>query len=250
MKTRLVIILLLFILFSAFVFQNDFLSEQKKYERVKSAIADKGEVIQTKLNEQGLKTEDLNIIILAFKSEDLLEIYAKKKKESTYKKLISYEICSRSGQLGPKRKQGDNQVPEGFYAIDRFNPGSTYYLSLGLNYPNQSDRKKSKATNLGGDIFIHGYCVTIGCMPMTNDKIKEIYLYAVHARNNGQSKIPVYVFPFQMTDEKFELYKSKYKEQEELIRFWSNLKQGYELFEKNKRELKVLVDETGNYKFL
>lgn len=70
-------------------------------------------------------------------------------------------------------------------------------MSLGLNYPNLSDRKKSKATNLGGDIFIHGDCVTIGCLPMTNELIKEIYLYAIYAKNNGQEKIPVYIFPIQ-----------------------------------------------------
>ncbi|WGU69538.1 L,D-transpeptidase family protein [Capnocytophaga canimorsus] len=146
------------------------------------------------------------------------------KKEHTYRKIISYPICSRSGKLGPKRKQGDGQVPEGFYHIDRFNPSSNFYLSLGLNYPNLSDKRKSKVHDLGGDIFIHGACVTVGCLPMTDNYIKEIYLLATYARNNGQNKIPVYLFPFKMTDKNMQIYKGKYKYNEELISFWNNLK--------------------------
>lgn len=38
---------------------------------------------------------------------------------------------------------------------------------------------------------------------MTDDKIEEIYLYAIHAKSNGQKEIPVYLFPFKMTDKKF-----------------------------------------------
>lgn len=231
------IFILLTLLFCAFTFQIGFLSEQKKYERVRTAIKEKVVAISIKLKENGLTWSDLNILLIAYKDSDELEIYAKKKNEKTYAKLITYEICSRSGQLGPKRKQGDNQVPEGFYHIDRFNPTSNFYISLGLNYPNQADQKKSKASNLGGDIFIHGSCVTIGCMPMTDDNIKEIYLYAIHAKNNGQAKIPVYVFPFRMSDHNFITYKTKYKDNKILIDFWANLKQGYDKFVRIKRKL-------------
>jgi murein L,D-transpeptidase YafK len=61
---------------------------------------------------------------------------------------------------------------------------------------------------------------------MTDNFIKEIYLLAVYARNNGQSKIPVYVFPFKMTDQNMIAYKTKYKDNKELLSFWSNLKIG------------------------
>jgi murein L,D-transpeptidase YafK len=151
--------------------------------------------------------------------------------------------------LGPKRRNGDRQVPEGFYHIDRFNPFSNFYLSLGINYPNPSDRKKSRAQRLGGDIFIHGSCVTIGCLPMTDDKIREIYLYAVHARNNGQTNIPVYIFPFRMTEGNFETYKQKYRQNQELIAFWTNLKTGFDKFERTKEALHISVNKDGNYDF-
>ncbi|MEX1241947.1 MAG: L,D-transpeptidase family protein [Cyclobacteriaceae bacterium] len=231
------------------MFPPDFLSEQKKFERVRASILEKENVIAQALKDNGLTTDNLSILLVAYKDHDELEVYAKKKTETVYKKLIAYEICSRSGQLGPKRKEGDYQVPEGFYHINHFNPASNFYLSLGLNYPNLSDRKKSNAPRLGGSIYIHGACVTIGCLPMTNEKIKEIYLYAVHARNNGQVKIPVYVFPFKMTDENFNRHKIIHKENQELIDFWSNLKSGYDKFMKEKKELKIIVDKNGDYAF-
>lgn len=200
------------------------------------------------LKEKGINVAELNILLITYKAEEKLDLYTKKKTESIYSKIKTYNICSKSGELGPKRKQGDYQVPEGFYYIDRFNPSSNFYLSLGLNYPNQADRKKSSYPNLGGDIFIHGDCVTIGCMPMTDDKIKEIYLYAVHARNNGQLKIPVYVLPFKMTAENLDIYASDIN-YVEFKSFWSNLKNGYDQFISNKKELEFSVDKYGNYTF-
>ncbi len=229
--------------------QIDFLAEQKKFVRVREAFADKEELVTKTLSELSLSVNDLNILFIAYKDSDELELYVKSKSETAYRLAATYTICSRSGTLGPKRKQGDYQVPEGFYYVDRFNPSSSFHLSLGLNYPNSADRKKSTAVNLGGDIFIHGSCVTIGCLPMTDDKIKELYLYAIHAKNNGQSKIPVYVFPFRMSDENFEGYRSKYKEDTELISFWNNLKTGYDLFVKKHSELHFKFAENGDYLF-
>ena len=227
--------------------QSDFLTNQKRYSRVRAAINDKGQTVANKLDENDIELQELNILIIAYKYESEVDLFAKKKTGSTYKKLATYSVCSKSGQLGPKRRQGDNQVPEGFYFIDRYNPASSFHLSLGLNYPNLADRKKSDASNLGGDIFIHGACITIGCLPMTDDKIKEIYLYAIHARNNGQKRIPFYIFPFRMTDQKLDAFKKKYRANTELLNFWTNIKSGYDQFEKEKKELTITVSKTGDY---
>lgn len=233
----------------SFGVQSDFLTQQKKFSRVRSAVTEKQIFIDKKLKENNIALNKLNVLFVAYKDNELFEVYGKQQQETTYKKLLTYEICNRSGQLGPKRKQGDGQVPEGFYHIDRFNPASNFYLSLGLNYPNLSDKRKSTSSNLGGDIFIHGNCVTIGCMPMTDDKIKEIYLLAVHAKNNGQHTIPVYVFPFQMTDQNFNSYKTKYASNKPLLAFWANLKVGYDRFMQSKKALTVQVAENGAYTF-
>lgn len=245
--TKATMIILFAIFLPSFVVQADFLTEQKKFARVRTAIKEKQDIIEKNLKENQLTIDNFNLLFVAYKDNDLLEVYAKKKQDTKYKKINSYEICARSGQLGPKRKQGDEQVPEGFYHIDRFNPASSFYLSLGINYPNLGDKRKSKAHNLGGDIFIHGSCVTIGCLPMTDNFIKEIYLLAIHAKNNGQSKIPVYIFPFKMTDSNFKAYKAKFKSNIGLISFWDNLKIGYDKFIKEEKDISVKFAENGDY---
>lgn len=243
------VLLITGVVFLSFSLQSDFLTEQKRFQRVRTAIEQKQSMLEKTLKEHKLSLQDLNILLVAYKENDLLDIYAKSVSSKTYSKLFSYKICARSGQPGPKRKQGDGQVPEGFYHIDRFNPTSNFYLSLGLNYPNTSDRIKSEKGNTGGDIFIHGSCVTIGCLPMTDDVIKEIYLLAVHAKNNGQQKIPVYIFPFKMTDSNMSTYKEKYSTDPALLSFWKNLKTGYDHFTETSQEIRFSVSEKGDYVF-
>ncbi|WP_304354508.1 murein L,D-transpeptidase family protein [Brachyspira innocens] len=247
MKKIIICSIAIFNIISSVSFAGSFLDEQKRYARVRTAIKEKDALIKQNIINNNIKLNEMNILITAYKQEDILEIYAKNKNDKTYKKIAEYKIAAKSGILGPKRMEGDLQVPEGFYYIDRFNPASSYYLSLGINYPNEADRKKSNAKKLGGDIFIHGANVTIGCMPMTDDKIKEIYLYAIYAKDNGQSKIPVYIFPFKMTDDNFNYYKKIYESS--LIDFWKNIKEGYDIFQNTKKEITIKIDNNGNYIF-
>jgi murein L,D-transpeptidase YafK len=227
--------------------QNNFLDNQKKYKRVQNAFKDKKTTIENKLETNGIKINELNILLIAYKQESQLIVYAKNKNELGYKKVETYKICSKSGFLGPKREQGDYQVPEGYYHINRFNPFSSFHLSLGINYPNKSDRIKSNAVNRGGDIFIHGDCVTIGCLPLTDDKIKEVYCYSVLAKNNLQGNIPVYIYPYKMTKTNHYYNCQMNNENNELIKFWKNLKTGYDLFQLNKEELNFQINNQGNY---
>ncbi|MCF8365046.1 MAG: L,D-transpeptidase family protein [Bacteroidales bacterium] len=243
----LIAILITFSVISNLFAQSNFLTDQKRYKRVRKAILEKQQLIEANLKNFNIQIDSLNIIIVAYKAERKLELFAKNHQDTSFRKICTYNICSSSGVPGPKRRQGDFQVPEGFYSIDRFNPASRFYLSLGLNYPNNSDKLKSKAKNFGGDIFIHGSCVTIGCLPMTDDKIKEIYLYAIHAKNNGQNNIPVYIFPFKMTTENLEKYKKKYKANLQLLDFWSDIHEGYVNFQKSKNELIYSIDTYGSY---
>ncbi len=122
-------------------------------------------------------------------------------------------------------------------------------LSLGLNYPNQSDLIRSNTKYPGGDIFIHGSCVSIGCLPMTDEFIQEIYMMAVLAKNNGQKSIPVYIFPFKMNDDNMGIYLNKYGNNENLVSFWKNLKPAYNLFNKHRKEIKYKVLKDGKYLF-
>ena len=110
-----------------------------------------------------------------------------------------------------------------------------------MNYPNASDKILSDKDAPGSDIFIHGKCVTVGCLPMTDDKIKEIYLFAEFAKRSGQDKIPVHIFPFHLTNKN--ISKSDIQHQD----FWRNLKDGYKYFETNHVVPSVQVDNQGKY---
>ncbi len=224
----------------------DFKSDQKKNARVKAAYAEKEEVVTGLLKQKGVDFHALRIFIRIFKKEALLEVWACSKEENKFSLVKTYPVCSSSGEAGPKRAIGDGQVPEGFYHINRFNPNSNFYLSLGLDYPNRSDRILAGKGNAGGDIFIHGNCVTIGCIPITDDKIKEVYLLAVEARNDGQEEIPVHIFPCKMDEEGMKYLQGKDKG---LQHFWKNLEEGYDRFEKGKKLPKIAIEKNGDYNF-
>lgn len=226
--------------------ENDFLSEQLKNARVRKAMAGKQNTISELLKKHEIEKGKLNVLITAFKEEGKLVLYGKNSGEKKYQLLKSYDICASSGKAGPKRAAGDGQVPEGFYKIDRFNPWSNFYLSLGVSYPNKSDRILCKGKSTGGDIFIHGNCVTIGCMPMTDDKIEEIYLLAVYARNNGQLSIPVYIFPFEMNDTRYKAELAKIKDSD-ILKLWPALKKGYDFFTTSNAEIPYSINDSGLY---
>ena len=95
---------------------------------------------RTLFEKQGYEYPPQNIYLRIFKDEQILEVWTKRDVDKTYKKVCDYEFCATSGKLGPKRQEGDLQIPEGFYYIDRFNPNSNFFLSLGINYPNKSDK--------------------------------------------------------------------------------------------------------------
>ena len=118
------------------------------------------------------------LAILVFKSSKLMEVFY----DNTL--VMNVPILAASGGAGPKIKEGDCQVPEGIYKIDVLNPNSSYYLSMRISYPNETDRKRSKArgvTELGGDIYIHGKAASIGCLAIGDDKIEDLYFLANRA---------------------------------------------------------------------
>ena len=129
-------ILLLIIILGLTAFTTDsFKTQQKKYPRVRQAYSDKEGSVKNLCKEKSLDIGKIQVYLRAFKQEKKIELWAKNKSDQKYQLVKEYKICSTSGKLGPKRKQGDLQIPEGFYHIDRFNPHSVFYLSLGINYP-------------------------------------------------------------------------------------------------------------------
>lgn len=192
--------------------------------------------------------DKFKLFLRAFKKEQILEVWIKEKGREQFTLLHTYDFCSSSGTLGPKRKEGDLQIPEGIYQINHFNPLSNFYLSLGINYPNESDKILSDKNPPGGAIYIHGNCVTTGCVPITDDKIKELYVIAVEARNGGQEKIPVHIFPTKLDVDGIDFLKKKTVDIE-TIHFWGNLESIYRDFQSSRKLKAIKVDNSGRYSF-
>lgn len=243
-------LLLVFVVLLMFVHLScaQFKTEQKRYSRVRTAYSEKEDKLKKELNKKGFDTFANEMIIVAYKKEEELQVWLKNGTQKNYQLFKTYPFCSFSGVLGPKRREGDLQIPEGLYYIRNYNPYSSFYLSLGINYPNASDRVLSDKSKPGSHIYIHGDCATIGCIPITDDKIKEVYLLAVEAKNIGREKVPVYIFPAHLTDNNFAQLKDEYKDNNELIAFWTNLKTAYDKFIATKNNIVFSVDKNGKYK--
>ena len=227
------------------IHSQSFKSSQMKYQRVREAYSESFNDVNILFQEKGVDIENMQVFLRAIKFDKKLELFAKNDDDSVFKLIKTYDFCVFSGDLGPKREQGDMQIPEGFYHIDRFNPTSYFFLSMGINYPNISDRKLTTANDPGGDIFIHGDCVSIGCIPITDKWIKELYVICIEAKNNGQSKIPVHFFPFRMDN--YSANRMRYSSDLKRLAFWDSLVDGYTYFEKKKQLPRVKIDAKGFY---
>src|SRR5690349_20417000 len=177
--------------------QNDvsFIDFQRTFPRPEDALKRKQDTLQQQFKQKGLPWPATNIYIRSFKYDSKLEVWVRNDRKEPFKLFKTYAVYALAGSLGPKRMEGDYQVPEGFYYINEFNPRSNYHLSLGLNYPNASDRILSDSARPGGDIYIHGSCVTVGCIPLTDEYIEEVYILAAYAKASGQDYIPVHIYP-------------------------------------------------------
>jgi len=105
--------------------------------------------------------------------------------------LKQYHIALGSQPKGPKQRQGDHRTPEGSYILDLKNPGSAFYKSIRISYPNASDRVRARRAGVhpGGWIMIHGqkngyghlahinqrFNWTDGCIAVTNEAMDEIW---------------------------------------------------------------------------
>lgn len=176
------------------------------------------------------------ILVRIFKEESELEVW-KQTRDGEYALLKSYPICRWSGDLGPKKKEGDRQAPEGFYTITpgQMNPNSSYYLAFNTGFPNAYDRSHGYT---GSELMVHGDCSSRGCYAMTDEQIQEIYALARESFFGGQKAFQLQAFPFRMTA----LNMAKHRNSPHFA-FWKMLKEGYDNFEASRQEPKVAVCE-------
>ena len=127
----------------------------------------------------------------------MLEVWGRLK-SGELELIKRYPFTGFSGGPGAKLREGDGQIPEGIYAIEYLNPNSQFHLSMKLNYPNAFDKAKGKADGcdrLGFDIFIHGGSATIGCIPIGDAGIEEVFLMVSEV---GIDNVTAIVSPYDM----------------------------------------------------
>jgi murein L,D-transpeptidase YafK len=198
-------------------------------------------VLQQRLQEKGV-TLASPILIRIFKAESELEIWKQTGKDGPFVLFATYPVCHWSGTLGPKLRDGDRQAPEGFYTVSRAQARHVgrWPISIDVGYPNILDQSQART---GSDILIHGGCSSIGCFAMTNPVSEEIHQLTIAAIDAGQPLVPVQILPFRMTTENMIAQDaSPWKS------FWTNLKEGYDLFEQTKRPPMIGVC-SGRYIF-
>ncbi len=224
-----------------------FKKNQLSFPKVTKAWNTCSDSLKNMFSKKGLAFPPHQIFIRSFKSSNDMELWARNNDSSVYTLVKNYRICALSGFLGPKRMEGDRQVPEGFYFIDEFNPQSEYYMSLQINYPNYSDLHLCNKQRPGGDIYIHGGCVTVGCIPMTDELIQELYIICMSAKANGQTNIPVHIFPARYDRGGMNLMAKNVQGDPAKQRFWNNLKGAYDYFEQTHQLMPVMYDKDGRY---
>ena len=209
---------------------DTFREKEMNFTRIREAYARKGKVVEKNLAEHSISRDSLRIYLRAFKTEKIIELWAKNSCASAYTLIKEFSICELSGSVGPKRRYRDLQVPEGFYHISDLNPYSKYYLSMQINYPNASDSIRGVRRHLGNYIFIHGSCLSSGCLAITDDRIKELFVYCIEAYNSGQEVIGLTIFPAKLNDANYSRLVSNYKKDKDKISLWADLKKSYDLF--------------------
>lgn len=228
--------------------QNSYIASRNVSFKMPGSLSAREDSVEKEFKAKGLEWPVRYMYIRSFKYDGQLEVWVKNTEKEKYRLFKTYKVCLLSGAMGPKRMQGDFQVPEGFYYITEFNPHSAYHLALGLNYPNASDRILSDSLRPGNGIYIHGSCVSVGCIPVTDSDIEEIYIIASSARANGEDFIPVHIFPVRYNRKKSLEYFNNYtRNNRPLAQFELQLKSAYDKFEATKEVPIVMIDPKGGY---
>ncbi len=231
---------------------GEFAASQRRHSRVKAAAAARMAAVEASFRDVGAAWPPAGVYLRGFKLEGQVELWAAPaKRDEAWVLVRSFPICARSGTLGPKRQEGDLQVPEGFYQVSRFNPRSSYHLALGVSYPNAADLFHSRGKSPGGAIMVHGDCVTVGCLPLEDGPIEDLYLATMMARDRGQSQIPIHVFPCRLDDETCQsTLTTMAAERPDLATFWAGLRPGYDAFATTGAPPRVKANRDGTYTLL
>jgi len=222
-------------------------------------------------DKEGIDYPPKFILFRTFKLEEEFEIWGANKRTDSLHLLLTLPICSMDFEPGPKLERGDGKTPEGFYNssimygsqadfmwiklnnkdIDTFGSvGKGSSFKMCLDYPNRFDwqqtKKIKKHSDPGSAICIHGNCVSIGCLSFENGNYLPLFLFALGHNQNKYGKIKIHIFPFRFTEK----LKKEYAKtgntisEKQMLSFWDNLEEAYNLFEEKRKALKISVSTT------
>lgn len=209
--------------------------------RVNHAKNARQETVKGLFAAAGVSFPAKELMFRVFKKEAQLEVWAGGGK-GPMARIATYGICAASGELGPKRAEGDMQVPEGFYTLSYFHPESAYYLAALVDYPNASDKIRGNRTTPGGQIMMHGSCASIGCISMTDERMEELYLMAWSTWRDAGARTNVHIFPGRdldglIADDDHAEHRS----------FWRELAAGKSAFERTGHVPRIQIEPDGRY---
>ncbi len=207
-------------------------------QRIDVAERSKIPIVKALFESAEVKWPPRQLLLRAFKRDRRLEVWAADSDNGPLTHVTTYEVCYASGELGPKRQEGDFQVPEGFYRIVWFKPKSDFHMAMMVSYPNRSDRILGHAMTPGGEIMVHGGCVSVGCLAMSDERIEELWVIARVA----PGPIDIHMFPARdMAGLVATTPPSPHRE------FWLDLKRGLDRFQRERKRFAVRVKRNGRY---
>lgn len=189
-----------------------------------------------------------DVAFVVVKSRSMLHVVRQNGKRDT---IASFPVCAMNTSPGFKQEEGDGRTPDGIYRIPLLNPGSSYHLSMKMDYPNAvDDARHTRHTRLagrrwsqGGDIFIHGKCASVGCIAMTDEVIEKLYLL-VASLPAARRSIPVLVLPYDSETQYQAMFYHADEEYEETgDPYWLLLRDHLD----NMRDLWRLYRDTGRF---
>lgn len=191
-------------------------------KRSQAAVAAATAPLKLALDERGLRL-GTPVFLQITKQPAELTAYVQDA-EGIFQPFRTWPVCSVSGGLGPKLREGDLQAPEGFYKVkpDQMNPASSYHLAFNLGYPNAFDRAHDRT---GSFLMVHGSCASVGCFAMTDAVIEEVWTLMQAAFEGGQRAVDVHIFPFPMTQANLAAHQTN-----DHAAFWQSLTPAWEQF--------------------
>jgi murein L,D-transpeptidase YafK len=238
-----------------------------------------GNFLKGKCTENGITYPPKFVLFRFFKYEKEFEVWAGNSRNDSLRRILFLKVCAVDEVPGTKLQEGDGKTPEGFYnssllygsgfdfmwiklnnkdidAYGSVNRGSSFKICL--DYPNSIERQRTKTLlktkSPGGAICIHGNCVTAGCISFENKNFLPVFLAALGHDSKTYSAVKIHIFPFrfnQLSDQEKESFAKNAgnMSKDQVLALWTNLEVAYNLFEKNRKAIKILIANNKEYLF-